>query len=833
MSQFAPKKKVYINGVMHMVSNRRELIALKSNIERSSEKLIERRMENGVPKTRIHINTDNIFNIKMAPGKPITKPKKPGVSYNHNEDMTIDDKVLQSKTISNRQEKIVRELATVAPIKSIMATGITRQPPKTRNLSSKPTNDPEEGSSKKLNIVQASKHRSIGKTPVKECLVNNHPQPQKEVTAYPSEDSVKKPSFIRASKQRSLAATPKITHQTESPAESPPPEEPIVDPFEELTRHMDPDDYFEQTFTITPNKWYSLALKMKNPNKNCVLKLLDGNQNQIFPLIKLPNILYSPKKTTPEDVRQVNDQRIYFKPKSKMVHVFALGTSFSFIKLSEVSLDTVNKNIDLWRFRKYYDLELTRYYLNTITHQASDQNTRKFADKFVADHELYTNRDFFDSFNPNVTLSDDDRIVTTDSPIAVLYLMHSSIEYETCGYTVWTHCMLKSTSESLKYKTYGGTMYGYPYNQNAAYYGSEPGESYVLNDVLYVKMLDGEDNMYTNNLINFLSKYIVATIKLAHRLDAKIIHASTNCWNGVAAAYAAKFLGIKSIYEIRGFWDEGIISTRPELQDTDYLRMMINLETKVLQEVDHVVIATASFNDRLLDFQVPDDKITVIHNGVDINTFQPQPATRKCMRNKLAVTDDDIVIGYIGIIAECEGLDHVLECLRNLNSHKLSVKLVLVGDGTHREKLLETASAMHVDRYVIYVGTVEYTIVADYYNVFDLVVYPRKYGSSGSGKILEAMATGLPVVASRLKPWDDILEDGKTGLFCEPDNVLNLENTISHLIEDKTLRHSLGHNARKWVTQNRNWSIIGQQVCGLYDTLLQEHPPLDKLKANT
>lgn len=773
-------RKVFINGVQYNVDNSSELSRLKTVIEKNGEKVIEHSMDNGIQKSKVQYNTDGYFQVRKPTTRSLVKVE--------NKTKTVPE---NKEKINTKHEKILKDLMVLPDpknktFKKKERKVIARDRPRIRDLDGKHKKIEEDENVRALRVVRAVNQKSLDQ----------------------SENKVQKRDELNKLRKKYV--------EEENDSED------DYDVQEKIPQKvLESDDYYEQKFNVSSNKWHIISLKLKDITRNGIMKILDGSKKMLFPLIKLPSNLYTAVKKP--DNNRINDFRIYFKTgiKTKIAHICALGISFSFIKVQETSLDIVNKNVDLWRLRKMYDLELTNYYLVNLP-PGNIHNQKKFMDRFRGDYELYRNSNYFDRVIPNleIQLNKADRVVNDNNVTNVLYLMYSSIEYENYGYTVRTHYLLKNTNNE-EYKVIGVTKYGYPYNRDKEYYGGKtPKDNYIQDDILYLKLLNGTDNFYDNNLIDFLTKYTTSVIQLAYKLNATVIHASSNFWNGIAAVYAAKYLGIKSVYEIRGFWDEATIALRPEVKNSDYLKMMINLEMKIIQEVDKVLTINKPLKDRLLEYKVPENKIEIVYNGVETDKYCPDEEIRINLRNKLEINKNDIVIGYIGTISEYEGLEYILECLRNLKDKNYKVRFILIGDGQYKDKILEIAKDLKIGNYFDYLGKMKVDEVIKYYNVFDIIAYPRKNNilcqSTSSYKVFEAMAMGKPIIVSNLSAYDEIITDEVTGLYCDTEDERSLETKLIKLIENKELREQLGNNARKWVKENREWQRIGEKMRDIY-----------------
>jgi len=569
------------------------------------------------------------------------------------------------------------------------------------------------------------------------------------------------------------------------------------------------DGIISKQFQVSRAQWYLLNLKCSG---NGLLKIFDNNKLQLLPMIRLPCVYFLYKS---------GEYRIYFKTGigSSSVNIYVLGLDFESVGIKAITQDVVPRFIDVWKFRRAFDLELLNYYISNLKLSCTD----KFLDRFKSDYELFKNPNYFDNFMKGLKVEsvkkDAGKKINTEN-IKVLYLVYSSVEYEQYGYTIRTHNLLKNTNEK-GIDVIGVTRYGYPFDREAGY-ADETGlkKEIEIDGVKYLKLLNDNDNYNNNNIIEYLKKYIVAVIKLANELGVNVIHATTNYWNGIAALYASKYLGLKSIYEIRGFWDEAISSYKSESKDSDMVKMMANMEIKIFNEIDKIITINTPLRDRVLTYDIDSDKVEVLFNAVDTKIFKPLPIeTNDALRLKHGLVGE-CVIGYIGTISHFEGLEYTLECLKKLKG----VKFVLIGDGLYKSEIMGFVDKFGVSNNFVYLNKIDNKETIKYYNMFDIVAYPRKdcalCRSTSSYKVFEAMAMCKPVIVSELDAWKEILIDGETGLYCKPDDVDDLFKKLKLLISDSELRNKLGKNARQWVIENREWSSIGAQLRNIYFDLI-------------
>ena len=587
---------------------------------------------------------------------------------------------------------------------------------------------------------------------------------------------------------------------------------------------------FTEQFDVVNNQWYILGLKI-NGKKNGLLKLVNSNKSPLLPLIKLPNKIFFYKL----DNEDLNEYRIYFlNCSSNIVSLYVVGTEVITYIMQPVFIDDLIQNINLWKFRKYYDLEFINYFLPFTKKSYND----KFIDRFKADYNLYTNPNYFDDF-----IKDIENVVKKpleynniikNSPINVLYLIYTSIEYETIGYTLRSQDLLKNTSNS-KYQLYGVTRYGYPYDRETSYYNKDPEENYSNNGVKYIKLLNKDDNYNNNNIIEYLKKYILSIINLCISNNVKIIHSTSNYWNGVTGYYAAKYLGIKSIYEIREFWNEKAAYNNIELKESDMIKMMVNIEQKIYEGVDKILTINNCMKNRLIGKNIDKEKIVVISDSVDLEVYNKIEHNNQNLREKYNFNEDNFIIGFVGSINLYEGIDNIIEVIKMLKENYFNIVFFVIGDGIYKHEMLSKISKHQLKENFIHVDKLCHPEVIKHYDMFDLLIYPRKdcnvSNLTGSYKILEAMILEKPVIVSEIESTIELFNINSENkepefisddfvVYCKPDDINDLYEKTVGLINNKELRDKIGCNSKKKIIKDYNWNKTSKKIRKVYHELI-------------
>jgi sugar transferase (PEP-CTERM/EpsH1 system associated) len=268
---------------------------------------------------------------------------------------------------------------------------------------------------------------------------------------------------------------------------------------------------------------------------------------------------------------------------------------------------------------------------------------------------------------------------------------------------------------------------------------------------------------------------------------------------------------------------EGLVAARmarvPVIVHGEHGTLQLKAHQRVLQRwgwgsVDRLLSVSSRLAERIVEttgFSLA--RITTIRNGVDLTRFSGD--NRVQARQSLGISAGSVTIATLGRLVEVK--DHVtlLEALAIVRRQGHECLALIAGDGPLRQALTERAAALDLDGTVRFLGhRADAEAVLAAADVF--VLSSRSEGLSNT--ILEAMASGLPVVATRVGGADEMVEDGATGMLVPPGNPEALAAAIAALIGDADLRRRLGRAAR--ARAERDFSLEG--MLRGYETLYVE-----------
>lgn len=193
------------------------------------------------------------------------------------------------------------------------------------------------------------------------------------------------------------------------------------------------------------------------------------------------------------------------------------------------------------------------------------------------------------------------------------------------------------------------------------------------------------------------------------------------------------------------------------------------------------------------------DRIRVIENGIDTQLFTPTPHTRSSIREKIGIPQGRFVIGTVGRLVAIKGQRILLDAVEMTVRQGVNVHALIVGAGPELECLkasVGTSSAL--SGRVSFIGAVEN--VPAILNAMDAFVLPS-FSEGMSNTLIEAMACGLPVLASRVGGNPEVMEENQSGLLFEPGNADGICKLLLNLANDEERRKTLGMQARRQAVQ--------------------------------
>lgn len=240
----------------------------------------------------------------------------------------------------------------------------------------------------------------------------------------------------------------------------------------------------------------------------------------------------------------------------------------------------------------------------------------------------------------------------------------------------------------------------------------------------------------------------------------------------------------------------------------------------VFYQARKIVALNTAIKTHLVEIGADESKIEIIPNAVNTRLFSPT-------RMNLLESKWDIsrpVILFVGRLVEDKGARYLLTAFSKVVGEIPDSKLVIVGKGPQEKELKELQENLGL-AHVFFLGAVETKFMPHIYAGCDVLVLPSIHEPFGN-VVIEAMATGRPVIGSCVGGMKDTIVHGVTGYHVQPGNSNQLSMYLVKLLEDKSLRKSLGENARKMALNNYSTELQLQKIEKIYRRCLVEEPSI-------
>lgn len=322
-------------------------------------------------------------------------------------------------------------------------------------------------------------------------------------------------------------------------------------------------------------------------------------------------------------------------------------------------------------------------------------------------------------------------------------------------------------------------------------------------------------------VINSLAKRL---LEVAKQIKPDVLHAHSPALNAIAALRVGRALGIPVVYEIRAFWEDAAVDHGTSTEWGLRYRLTRAMETYAIRKVDAVTTICEGLRSDIVQRGIPASKVTVIPNAVNIENFRVGETADLQLSKELGL-DGKVTLGFIGSFYAYEGLLILLQALPLMLKKNPDIRILLVGGGQQEAALRALASQLNIASHITFTGRVPHDQVQRYYNLVDVLVYPRLRMRLTELvtplKPLEAMAQGRLLAASDVGGHLELIKDGVTGVLFQADNPQDLAEKVVDLIEKSERWSGLRKAAREFVETERNWKVSVARYQTIYPALIK------------
>jgi len=299
----------------------------------------------------------------------------------------------------------------------------------------------------------------------------------------------------------------------------------------------------------------------------------------------------------------------------------------------------------------------------------------------------------------------------------------------------------------------------------------------------------------------------LAAYLVANRRSYDVIHVHIVKYFAFIASVIGPMLGKRVVVKFSG-WEE---LDRGILNDTVRARPVYRLISWGVKRADCFVAISSEIEAALVRCGFPAERITRLPNGVDTSRFG-SGADKASTRKALGMRDDATIAIFVGRLVNEKGLGYLLDAWADVSAIHPEAILYIIGDGYLAGELHSKVDELGIGKFVVFTG--EVSNVHEYMRASDLFVLPSL--SEGlSNTLLEAMATGLPVVGTKISGNTDLIDDGVNGIVVEPGDSGWLASALKTMVGDAAVRERMGEASRVMI--DRGYSL--EHVATTYERI--------------
>lgn len=248
------------------------------------------------------------------------------------------------------------------------------------------------------------------------------------------------------------------------------------------------------------------------------------------------------------------------------------------------------------------------------------------------------------------------------------------------------------------------------------------------------------------------------------------------------------------------------------------------VEDRLSRFADAIVPNSQAGQEMLLHRGLPSGRVHVIYNGINEDRLRTDPDDIARQRSRLNATRDDIVVGILASLTPAKGHDTLMRAIARVRERDARVRLAIVGDGPRRATLEALAGELGIASSTVFFGYQRR--VADLLGAFDLLVSASRDNEGCSNSILEAMALGVPVIATDVGGNQELVRHRETGFLVPAEDDVKLARAIIRAINAPLETRLIALRAREMITQRFSLTRMVHDYEDLYLRLLGAEPTI-------
>lgn len=237
------------------------------------------------------------------------------------------------------------------------------------------------------------------------------------------------------------------------------------------------------------------------------------------------------------------------------------------------------------------------------------------------------------------------------------------------------------------------------------------------------------------------------------------------------------------------------------------------LERNICLRADAIVVVSSFLKDKIVNIGIAPDKIIVIPNGVDVTRFNSAISRNKTIEMEYNLMNN-IVLGFVGNFVKWHNFDLLIETFNDIAKER-NLKLMLVGDGPARSEIQDSINKYVIQDKVLITGSIDHMRIPEFIQLMDICIIPHSNEFRSPIKMFEYMAMGKPVVAPKVGPIEQVIDDGVNGILFMPNDKYSFRSCLIDLINDRRKRDELGSNAKNDIMSHYLWKYNADKVLNI------------------
>jgi len=315
------------------------------------------------------------------------------------------------------------------------------------------------------------------------------------------------------------------------------------------------------------------------------------------------------------------------------------------------------------------------------------------------------------------------------------------------------------------------------------------------------------NKLYWLMVPNFILMQFLGLKKIVKKEKISIIHAHWIIPQGLVAVMYKKFINseIKILVTIHG---------------TDFNGFSSGLAKRliwfVLNNINELTVVSNAIKKEIINMGYR-KKIHVRPMGLDTKLFNPDKKT-STLKEELGIIGPFLL--FVGSLIKTKGIEQLVEAIPEIVKVFNNLKLVVVGLGNMRTKLIEKAKELGIDKNVIFIGEIPNRELPKYFATANLLILPS-FTEGLPVSIMEALSSGTIVLVSPLEPLRDLVTENETGFFIKEITTAEISQKVIYILKNIDNQNSIKINARKKIVEKYDWEITKNHFAKIYLNMLE------------